>query len=91
MFFKKTCSVLIAIVIILLTPSYVVASEDQKLDKNALLSKTEDVELTELRETNSETILHSDGTAECIVYLEDKYYMDSSGELQLIDNSIPNK
>lgn len=45
-------------------------------------------EVVSLRETNSETYLMSDGTYQCVVYAEDKYYRDAENELQLIDNSI---
>lgn len=45
-------------------------------------------ELEGLRETNAETYLMSDGTYECVVYAEDKYYWDDSGDLLEIDNSI---
>ena len=45
-------------------------------------------EVTSLRETDSETYLMSDGTYQCVVYAGDKYYEDSTGSLQLIDNSI---
>lgn len=41
-----------------------------------------------MRETNSETYLLSDGSYECVVYPDDKYYRDASGSLQLIDNTI---
>jgi len=45
-------------------------------------------EIAELRETNSETYLRPDGQYECVVYSDDKYYADSNGDLQLIDNTI---
>ena len=45
-------------------------------------------EVETLRETNSETYLLSDGTYECVVFAEDKYYLDDSQTLQRIDNSI---
>ena len=41
-----------------------------------------------LRETNSETYILSDGSYECVVYSEDKYYRDAEGSLRTIDNSI---
>lgn len=44
-------------------------------------------ELTELRQTNSETYLMSDGTYECVVYPENKYY-PIGDTLELIDNTI---
>lgn len=45
-------------------------------------------EVESLRETNSQTYLLSDGSYECVVYAEDKFYLDESDTLQLIDNSI---
>lgn len=45
-------------------------------------------EVYDLRETNSNTYLLSDGSYECVVYAEDKYYKSESGELIIIDNSI---
>lgn len=45
-------------------------------------------ELIELRKKNSETYRLSDGTYECIVYADDKYFEDGSGDLVEIDNSI---
>lgn len=45
-------------------------------------------EVPELRDKNSDTYLLSDGTYECVVYSEDKYYADESGKLVEIDNSI---
>ena len=45
-------------------------------------------EIVSLRETDSETYLMSDGSYQCVVYADDKYYRDSENALQLIDNSI---
>lgn len=45
-------------------------------------------EMTELRETNSETYLLSDGTYECVVYAEDVYYKTADGALAAIDNTL---
>lgn len=45
-------------------------------------------EITALREKNSETYRLPNGLFECVVYAEDKYYEDASGDLVLIDNSI---
>ena len=45
-------------------------------------------EIEDLRTTNSETFLLSDGSHECVVYAEDKYYEDETHRLQLIDNTI---
>lgn len=45
-------------------------------------------ELTEYRTKNSETFLLSDGTRDCVVYTENKYFEDPTGKLVPIDNSI---
>ena len=45
-------------------------------------------EIEDLRETNSETYLMSDGSYECVVYAENKYYVDKKKSLQLIDNTV---
>ena len=45
-------------------------------------------EVTELRERNSDTYLLSDGTYECVVYAEDKYYLDIDGKFKEINNTI---
>ena len=37
-------------------------------------------ELTEYRTKTSETFLLSDGTEECVVYTENKYYEDAQGK-----------
>ncbi|MBO4831382.1 MAG: DNRLRE domain-containing protein [Oscillospiraceae bacterium] len=45
-------------------------------------------EVPELREKNADTYLLSDGTYECVIYAEDKYYKDGNGKYVEIDNSI---
>lgn len=47
-------------------------------------------ELTELRSTDSSTFLRDDGTYECVIYSEDKFYRNAGGEMTEIDNSIVN-
>lgn len=42
----------------------------------------------ELRTKNSETYRLSDGTYECVVFAEDKYYETEAGSLVEIDNSV---
>lgn len=44
-------------------------------------------ELTELRRTDSSTFLRDDGTYECVIYSEDKFYRNAGGEMTEIDNS----
>ncbi len=48
-------------------------------------------EVVELREKNSQTFRLDDGSYECVVYADDKYYEDDSGALAEIDNSIVNE
>lgn len=45
-------------------------------------------EVIELREKNSQTYRLDDGSYECVVYAEDKYFEDENGELIEIDNSV---
>mgnify|MGYP000199577013 CR=1 FL=1 len=45
-------------------------------------------ELCELRNTNSETYLRTDGLYECVVFSEDKYFLAPDGFYSEIDNSI---
>ena len=59
---------------------------------NEIISTEEAVfrvrEIEGLRTTNSETYLLSDGTYQCVVFAEDKYYEAENNTLQLIDNAI---
>lgn len=41
-----------------------------------------------LRESNAETYLLSDGSYECVVYANDKYFRDENGEYVQIENRI---
>lgn len=45
-------------------------------------------EVAELRECNSDTYALSDGSYQCVVYAEDKYFPDEDGNLIEIDNTI---
>ena len=54
---------------------------EEKAETNVFRMK----EIEELRDVNSETYLLSDGTYECRVFAEDKYYQNDSGELIAID------
>ncbi len=44
--------------------------------------------IPELRQENSDTYLLSDGSYECVVYSEDKYFKDERGEYKEISNAI---
>lgn len=54
------------------------------------ISETTDqaYEVVDLREKNADTYRLPDGSYECVVYAEDKYYEDETGNLSLINNSI---
>ncbi len=45
-------------------------------------------EITELRQLNSETYLLEDGSYECEISAENKYFYDPEGQLKLIENSL---
>lgn len=45
-------------------------------------------EVAELRECNSDTYALSDGSYQCVVYAEDKYFPDEDGNLIEIDNTL---
>ena len=84
---KKTKRILsLLLVLILLLPSATFAAATDAAAEETEITRLEEV--VALRETNSETYLMSDGTYECVVYAEDKYYRDSNDALQLIDNTL---
>lgn len=58
------------------------------LDETASEEQYRVAEVPELREANADTYLLSDGTYECVIYAEDKYYRDETGELAEINNTI---
>ena len=45
-------------------------------------------EVLELREKNSETYRLEDGSYECVIFAEDKYFEDETGELVEISNTV---
>lgn len=61
-------------------------SAESAVENTATVTRVQEIEF--LREKNSETYLLSDGKFECVVYADNKYYMDANEELKLIDNSI---
>ena len=61
-------------------------SAESAVETAATVTRVQEIEF--LREKNSETFLLSDGKFECVVYVDNKYYMDANEELKLIDNSI---
>ena len=51
-------------------------------------ASSEAIEIEELRTQNSDTVLLSDGTFECTIYSENKYYLNSEDWYVEIDNRI---
>ena len=81
---RRILSLLIVAVLLLLLPADILAlgvSGEQS-------EPTRVRQLEELRETNSDTYLLSDGRYECVVYAEDKYYKDGNGNFAEIDHGI---
>ena len=67
--------------------SFVFADESESPQGIDITRVREEVEL---REPNADTYLLSDGSYECVVYSDNKYFENDSGELAEIDNSIVN-
>ena len=84
---KKTIAILISFT---LTISCLISLFIFPSTSNASLSKStyRIREIPELRETNSDTYLLSNGNYECVIYSEDKYYQTTNGIFIEIDNSI---
>lgn len=82
---KKLIALLLVLSLSLSFPAYAVEAETQTVEGTEAV-RVKEVE--PLRETNSETYLMSDGTYQCVVYAEDKYYLDDNDTLQVIDNTI---
>lgn len=82
---KRTISLLLIAVTILVLPLQMTAAYSG-VSNNSEPVRTALVE--ELRETNSDTYLLSDGRYECVVYAEDKYYKDGNGNFAEIDHGI---
>lgn len=72
-------------VIILCVASTTVSAELVGTDSSSV---TRVSEVMGLRETNSETYLMSDGSYQCVIYAEDKYFLDEEYSYQVINNSI---
>ena len=81
---KRILSLFIAAVMLLLLPADMLASGISGAQQEPTRVK----QLDELRESNSDTYLLSDGSYECVVYAADKYYKDDSGKYVEIDHSI---
>lgn len=87
---RKTLSFVLCILMLLSCSSTVFAANADVGSSTGVSSTDQDrvAEITELRRCNSETILLSDGSRECVVYAENKYYQDEGGEYKTIDNAI---
>ena len=81
---KRILSLFIAAVMLLLLPADMLASGISGVQEEPTRVK----QLDELRESNSDTYLLSDGSYECVVYAADKYYKDDSGKYVEVDHSI---
>ena len=81
---KRILSLFIAAVMLLLLPADILAVSVS----GAQNEPTRVRQLEELRESNSDTYLLSDGSYECVIYAGDKYYKDDSGKYVEIDHSI---
>ena len=81
---KRILSLFIAAVMLLLLPADMLASGISGAQQEPTRVK----QLDELRESNSDTYLLSDGSYECVVYAADKYYKDDSGKYVEINHSI---
>ena len=81
---KRILSLFMAAVMLLFLPSDVLAVGIS----DAQYEPTRVRQLEELRSSNSDTYLLSDGSYECVVYAGDKYFRDDSGNYVEIDHSI---
>jgi len=78
-------TVFFLVLILLLTPCSYASAVETPAEEEPVVRVGE---VESLRETNSETYLMSDGTYECVVYAENKYYLDEHEVLQPINNAI---
>lgn len=82
---KKLIALLLVFSLLISFPVY---AEEADIDSPIESEAVRVAEVEALRETNSETYLMSDGTYQCVIYAEDKYYLDDNDALQRIDNTI---
>ena len=86
---RKHISLLLCFALALTVISPIAIEQSKTKNAQAASAPVEQVcELEDLRTKTSETYLLSDGTRECVVYAENKYYEDAQGKLERIDNSI---
>ena len=89
---KRILALLLSLVF-LFAPVPVTSAEETAEAQNEVISAESTVSASEavtrvqeiefLREKNSETYLMSDGKFECVVYADNKYYMDANEELTI--------
>ena len=87
---KKFLSLFLCVIMVFSTSSIAfAASPTEDFTEAGFSSEQRRVtEIPELREKNSDTYLLSDGSYECVIYAEDKYYQDAKGEYIEINNDI---
>ena len=83
---KKPLSTLLAIIMLLSSVVFSPYAHAQVAHRDSQAERI--CVMDELREPNSDTYPLSDGSYECVVYSEDKYYRNTRGEFSEIDNSI---
>lgn len=85
---KVMVLLLCGMLIVIIASSGPVFAAENNLEETISSEKYRVAEVPELRETNADTYLLSNGTYECVVYAEDKYYRDENGNLVEINNTI---
>lgn len=85
---KVMVLLLCGMLIVIIASSGPIFAAENNLEETISSEKYRVAEVPELRETNADTYLLSNGTYECVVYAEDKYYRDENGNLVEINNTI---
>ena len=75
---RRALAILLSIIMMLTCYSPAFVSAD-KISSSSRDEKQRVTEVPEMRKSNSDTYLLSDGTYECVVYAEDKYFQDENG------------
>lgn len=84
---KRLLSMLLIIIMVMTCYGPAFASERTLVDSTSE-GKQRVREIQELRQENSDTYLLSDGTCECVVYSEDKYFKNENGNYVVINNAV---
>ncbi len=85
---RSTLSILLAIVMLVSAIPVASTAADAIADQSGTAEAERVREIPELRRTNAETYLLSDGTYECVVHSDNVYFESENGELEPIDNTI---